>query len=363
MSKKRNQTYILLALLVTLTLGALTLKKVYWTSDSLFSEFAVTDTANITGIVLSDREGRSITLDRMSPSRWRLNKMHDANDVVIESLLKTICNIEVKGMVPRSGHNAAVSDLAAKNTLVQIYQRKPRIKLGKLALFPRVKLAKAYFVGGPTQDHLGTYMKLEDDDNLYITHVPGQNAYLSLRYSTREGDWRDHTVIALTINQIKAIDVEIPGKPEESYRIEKTGERTFSMLQFYNKPVTIPLDTLRVLDFLAAFRNIKYEGLLNDIEKERKDSIVNSSPMQTITVEGVDGARHTITTFRRKSPYPYDDVTGKELIWDRDRLYALINNGKDLTLCQFYSFDDILKPFTWFRADFNPETGALFYEE
>ena len=84
--------------------------------------------------------------------------------------------------------------------------------------------------------------------------------------------------------------------------------------------------------------------------------------MQTITITGVDGGTYTIKTFRRKSPYEHDEVTQKDLKWDRDRLYALINNDMDLTISQFYTFDDILKPFTWFRADYVQAEPYYFSE-
>lgn len=363
MNRRKKQSLILLLLFVVLLAGALMLRGTYRSSGSAFSDFAVTDTAGITKIFLSDREGNSITLERISPSDWRLNKTHDANNVVVGSLLRTLYNIEVKGMVPRSAHNTVISDMAAKNTMIEIYQRVPRIRIGRLKLFPRVTMSKSYFIGGPTQDHLGTYMMLDGSDRAFITYVPGQNAFLSLRYSTREGDWRDHTIIALTINQISSVDVDIPGRPEESYRIVKTGDKSFEVFQYYNKPVTIPLDTIRILDFMAAFRNLKYEGLLNDMDPMRRDSIVNSTPMQVLTINAIDGGSYTISTFRRKSPYEYDEVTQSEIKWDRDRLYALINDNNDLTLCQFYTFDDILKPFTWFRADFQHDDELLFYED
>ncbi len=366
MNKKKKQTLLLLALfliLATITLIGGSIARKNRPGGTAFSDFAVTDTANITKIFLADRDGNTINLERVSPSAWKLNKIHDANREVIESLLKTLYNIEVKGMVPRSAHNTVISDMAARNTKIEIYQRVPRIRLGHLRLFPTIRMTKSYYVGGPTQDHLGTYMLLEGGDKAYITYVPGQNAFLSLRYSTRESDWRDHTIVALTINQIRSVDAEIPGRPEESYRIVKSGEKSFDVFQYHNQPVTIPLDTMRVLDFMASFRNVKYEGLINDMDPERRDSIINSVPMQVITITAIDGGVYSITTFRRKSPYPFDEVTQKELLWDRDRLYALINDGKDLTICQFYTFDDILKPFTYFRADFFPDEQAYFYEE
>jgi hypothetical protein len=363
MNKRKKQTILLLGILIILVLSAFILRKNYWTGGTAFSDFAVTDTANVTMVFLSDREGNSVTLERLSPSQWRLNKTNDANSAVVGSLLRTLYNIEIKGMVPRSAHNTVISDMAAKNTKIEIYQRVPRIKMGRVKLFPRVILSKVYFVGGPTQDHLGTFMMLEGSDKAFITYVPGQNAFLSLRYSTRESDWRDHTIIALTINQIQSVDVEIPGRPEESYKIVKSGDKSFDVFQYYNQPVTIPLDTIRILDFMASFRNLKYEGLINDMDPMRRDSIINSTPMQVLTITAIDGGVYTISTFRRKSPYEYDEVAQKELKWDRDRLYALINEGKDLTLCQFYAFDDILKPFTWFRADFKPEDPLYFYED
>jgi hypothetical protein len=361
-SKRNKQTLLLLLVLTILTILTLIGHRMSRNSSNTFSEFAITDTANITRVELSDREGRAVTLDRITPGQWRLNKTLDANQVMIESLLKTLYNVEIMGMVPKSARNTVISDMAAKNTLIQIHQRVPRIRLGKMKLFYRVKVAKSYYVGGHTQDHLGTYMMFEGSDKAYITFVPGQNAFLSLRYSTREGDWRDHTVVALNIQQIKSIDVEIPGRPDESYKIVKTGEKSFEIFQHYNKQVTIPLDTIRVLEFMASFRNLKYEGLINDMEPERRDSIIHSVPMQTISIEAIDGGKYEIVTFRRKSPYEFDEVTQKEIKWDRDRFYALINKGKDLTLCQFYVFDDVLKPFTWFRADYTPDAPFYFQE-
>ncbi len=365
MNKRKKQQLILLAgIVVALLLVSFYLSRSQpFQSGRVFSNFAVTDTANITKVFMSDREGREVTLDRISRSEWRLNRVHEANNAVVNSLLRTIYNIEVKGIVPRSKHNTVISDMAAKNTRVEIYQRVPRIRIGRLRLFPHVKMTKSYFVGGPTPDHHGTYMMMDGSERAFITFVPGQNAFLSLRYSTRESDWRDHTILALTIQQIQSVDVEIPGRPEESYRIEKTGERTFEMFQHYDQPVTIPLDTTRVLNFLASFRSVKYEGLINDMDPMRRDSIINQVPMQTLTITAIDGGVHTIKTFRRKAPHEYDELTQQRIKWDRDRLYALINDGKDLTLCQFYVFDDILKPFTYFREDYVPDHQHHFFEQ
>jgi hypothetical protein len=363
-NRKRKQLLILTGIFLALLALALYFTRTHpFQSGNVFSDFAVTDTANITRVVMTDREENQVALDRLSPSEWRLNRVYEANNAMVSSLLRTLYNVEVKGIVARSAHNTVIADMAANNTLVDIYQRVPRIRIGRMKLFPRVKLSKRYYVGGPTPDHHGTYMRLEGSDKAFITFVPGQNAFLSLRYSTRESDWRDHTIVALTINQISSIDVEIPGRPEESYRIAKTGERSFEVFQYYNQPVSIPLDTPRVLEFLASFRNVKYEGLINDIDPLRRDSIINSVPMQTITITAIDGGVHTIVTFRRKSPYEFDEITQQEVKWDRDRLFALINDGKDLTLCQFYVFDDLLKPFKWFRADYNPSESFYFYEE
>lgn len=363
MNKRNKQLVALLVLFLLLAAGTFLITKNYSPRSGAFSDFAVIDTASIRKVFLSDREGNTVLLERSGIADWRVNHVHEANNIVVNSLLRTLYNIEVKGIVPRSSHNTVISDMAAKNTKIEIWQLVPRIKIGKLELFPSVRMTKSYYVGGPTPDHHGTYMKLEGSDRAFITYVPSQNAFLSLRYSTRESDWRDHTIVALTINQIDAIDVEIPGRPEESYRIEKAGDREFEVFQYYDQPVTIPLDTSRILEFMASFRNVKYEGLINDMDPDKKDSIITSVPMQIITIYAIDGGVYDITTFRRESPYHYDEVTQKTIKWDRDRLYALINNGKDLTLCQFYVFDDLLKPFSYFRKDFDPTEPHVFYED
>jgi hypothetical protein len=49
------------------------------------------------------------------------------------------------------------------------------------------------------------------------------------------------------------------------------------------------------------------------------------------------------------------DDFGNAAPYDRDRLYALVNDGKDFTLVQYFVFDKILRPMSFFMRTPEPK--------
>jgi hypothetical protein len=45
-----------------------------------------------------------------------------------------------------------------------------------------------------------------------------------------------------------------------------------------------------------------------------------------------------------------DEIYNKLVPDDRDRFYALINNGEDFVLMQYYTFDKILYPLSYYKT-------------
>jgi len=108
-------------------------------------------------------------------------------------------------------------------------------------------------------------------------------------------------------------------------------------------------DTLKVMNFLASFRNINFEALLNDMETHRKDSILATTPYCIISLTDTNHTTQIIKTYRKgASPGEMDDF-GKPAPYDMDRLYALVNDGKDFTSIQYFVFDKILRPKSFFQ--------------
>jgi len=347
--KKNRTAIILLLVLVVITLFLLVFKNRVNTLEEKFSNFAIDDTASITKVFLADKDNLTVTLTKKSPGRWMVNDEFNASKDAIDMLLKTIMSIEVKEPVSKAGTPEVIRILATNSVKVEIYQKVYRIDLfGKIRLFPHEKITKTYYVGCPTQNNLGTYMLIEGSETPYITHIFGFNGFLTARFSTLVKDWRDRVIFSTKYNQIKSVSIRISDDRQNSFTAVKKSPRDFDIICLNdNKPVTA-YDTLKVMELFSSFEDVRFEALVNDLDKLKKDSILASKPYIDILVEETNGKKQQVTTYLLPAPPDAIDQEGKAVIYDRDRLYALINDNKDLAIIQFYVFDMIFKPLKYY---------------
>lgn len=314
------------------------------------SDFAVEDTSAITKIFMADKQNHKVLLTRFSPGCWRLNDSLTVGNEYISTLLKTIKRIEVREPVAKAAKENVMKRLATLAVKTEIYQTVYRIDIFGLQLFPHEKLVKTYYVGDQTQDNKGTYMIMEDAEQPYVTHLPGFNGFLSSRYSTLINDWREHTILGLELANIQSVTIEIPSEPGETYDIENTGNTTFTLTSLSGNKMIADYDTIKLLSFLSAFRDIKYEAIVENRELHNVDSIIATPPYYTITVTDMSGNSTKIKTFHKKANEGEMEIDGTTpSLYDKDRLYAWFNEGRDFALIQFYVFDNILKPLSYFK--------------
>jgi hypothetical protein len=213
----------------------------------------------------------------------------------------------------------------------------------KIKGFPHEKLTKTYYVGLATQDNQGTYMILENAEDPYIVYIEGFRGFLYTRYSPLVKDWRDHTIFNMRYNQLKSVEIDITGDPQGSFKAVKKSPRTFDVRMLADRSKNIAYDTVKIMDLFAAFENVRYEALMNDLDRTERDSILSSKPYIILNIEEVDGKKMKVKTFLKKASPDQIDQMGNTVAFDRDRLYALINNDKDLVLIQFYVFGRLFK--------------------
>ncbi|HPG32877.1 MAG: DUF4340 domain-containing protein [Lentimicrobiaceae bacterium] len=349
---RKNRIIILVTLLLAVVAGLLMLNKSKSTLDRKISDFAVSDTASVTRIFMSDKADNKVLLARKPDGTWSLNDKYDAHVENVNTFLTTISNLEVREPVAKAAHNNIITLLASRSVKVEIYQQSYRINLGSYHFFPYEKLAKTYYIGDATMDNAGTYALLEGADTPVILYMPGLRGFVATRFSTAETDWRVHTVFNKKLPDIKEIKVEFTQKPEESFKVINNNNESLSLYKLTDNQLISRYDTLQLMAFVNAFRNIRYETLLNDMEPHKMDSIVNSTPLHRITLELKDGTKQTATTFGRMLPVPEIDVfDGSTVTYDRDRMYALVNNDKDFVMVQFFVFDKILMPLSLFAKN------------
>lgn len=346
---KRNKVTLIIALILTIIALFYTFTNRNSTFSSELKDFAIDDSSGVTRIFLTDKVNRKVDLVKIAPGNWTLNNNYHARNEVVEMFLKTMLDIEVKQPVPKAAHNNVVKHLASTSVKVEIYAKSFRINLfGKIKLFPYEKCIKTFYVGGATQDNMGTYMLMDNSSVPFITHIPGFRGYLSTRFSSLEDDWRDPTIFNQKLSDIKSVSLKFVSDPNQSYSITNNGDRTFKLMSLNEGKFISGYDTNKVIDYMASFSEIKFESLLNDLDKNRKDSIIRSKPFHILSLTDSQGKLFTMKTYHKQANDGEVDEFDKPVLYDRDRLYALINNDKDFVLIQFFVCDKILRPLNYF---------------
>ena len=341
---KKNRPVIIVVLVLLLVAVYFVFKYKSGTYDRELNDFAVSDTSNITKIFMADKNNRSVTLTRFDEGTWRLNNKFLARKDGIDITLKTLLNISVKSPVAKAARNNIIRLLATNSVKVEVYQRVYRIHMGSLLLFPHEKLTKTYYVGSVTQDNIGTYMLMEGSSEPFVTYLPGFRGFISSRYTAKEEDWREHIIFRSKLPDIASISINFGDKPEWSFTLSNPDNRSFVLTAANSSTPVTDFDTLKVIDFLNSFQNIRFEAFLNELDKHIRDSITSTKPFYRVSLTDRTGTTQTITTFKRKPSPDQIDIYGVPLSYDHDRMYALMNEDKDLVLVQFFVFDRILRP-------------------
>ncbi len=350
---KKNRLTLIIAIILLVAAGTLYLTRSASTLRKSVSEFSVDDTANVTRLFLADKSNNEVTLERSEDGRWLVNGKYTAQTAKISSFLKTLADLEVRAPVPMAARNNVITRMSVIARKIEIYQVKPMINLfDKVKLFPRETLAMTYYIGDVTQDNQGTYMLMEGADEPYIVHLPGFRGFVSTRYSTLAADWRDYTVFHTPINEIQSVQVEFPLNPGQSYRFDLQDNQNISLKTYPAGHLVAPYDTLRVLNFLTAFEDIRFESLLEHlVEKEYIDSVTASTPKTVITLTDRKGSVNKVKLFTKGSLLPLlsDDGDRMEPV-DLERAYALVNEEEDFVLVQYFIFDRVTRPLWFFTG-------------
>jgi hypothetical protein len=313
------------------------------------NDFAVNDTSNITRIFFADKGNNTVKLERVAAGTWSINEKYSASTDAVNIMLKTLLALDVKNPVAKNARNTIIRLMAAKSVKVEVYQSVFRINLFNwIKLFPHEKRTKTYYVGDATQDNMGTFMLMEGSEDPYVVYIPGFRGFVSTRYSAIETDWRDHGIFNSKLPDIKMVSLQYPDSPQNSFSITNSNNRNFVLTSLKDKIPLNDFDTIKVIQYLGSFHKINFESFLPDMEKKEYDSIAAMPASAVISLEDRFGKLFVLKVWRRKAEPGETDIEGNPSLWDRDRLYARIEGTNDLVTIQYFVFDRILKPITWF---------------
>jgi hypothetical protein len=307
-------------------------------------DFAVDDTSSINKIFMVSMSGKQVTLERTKSKFWLVNGKFNARIDAMKNLLTTIKDMRVREPVAKSALENISKDLASSATKVEIYQKG--------------KLVKKYYVGGDTQDGMGTFMlltELESGNNSsmpFVIFIPGFNGFLSVRYLLDEETWRDKTIYGFYPDQITSISMKFVHSPDSSFTISLPEINKISIADSKGNNIA-NFDTLKVKRYITYFSNLSYETLKNNSRKSFKDSIF-TKPVHIIELKDKDGKIHIMKTFVKPvdDPNKTDQVTGKHITQDVERMYALFNDDKDMVTIQYFGFGKIFHSVSYFKKNF-----------
>lgn len=337
---KRN--LVLIVLTLVLAIGAAVLyytNKGSGTIGEAAKAFAIEDTSKVTKIFLADKYGSQTTLERGENDVWTMNGgQYNAREDAVKTLLTTMKNLAVQSPVGKNARKTILKDMASRAVKVEIY------------MDGKNKPSKVYYVGGATQNNQGTYMKMEGAEEPFVMEIPGFVGYLSTRYFTESYKWRSTVLFSKPIDQIKSVKVEYTAHPDQSFEIELHDGKEVTLKALQPETYIESFDTVAIAQYLGNFKRINYEAVEN-YSASKVDSILATPVVFAITMVDVDGNTTTVKSYRKKSRYTPGHEPENPSEYDVDRMYANINDEKEIVLIQFFVFDKLLKELDFFETD------------
>lgn len=305
-------------------------------ADHALSDFAIEDTASIDKLVLTDTEGNAgVTLVRLD-GEWGIEGMDCIQQHLVESILETIKHVRVKSPV-----GSAAIETVNKN--LTTHHR-------KMEVFQNGKLTKTWYVGNATPDHYGTYMLLKDPElgkspEPFIMHMPNMHGSLTTRFITDPNEFECTGIFNYDPLEIASVSVRQPDSAHLNFKIVANGKNSFAL--FNNDQVIEQFDTSAVRGYLLYYRKIHFERHNWEYRKAQIDSLSQVTPDYTIELKTKEGESKKIKLLKRKYNYQKLDLDGNPLVWDQDRLWVFLPDGR-LTVGQYHTFGKLLRDVNWF---------------
>ena len=305
------------------------------TSNVDLKDFSIKDTANVYRFTITTNNADSITLSRMNENKvWMIeNPNYKANMSNINLIMETFYRIQIKQPVSKNAEKNVIKRLAVSNKRVDIYDKEN-------------KLIKTWYVGSPTPDHLGTHMLLKQNgikgSKPYIMFKPGVYGSLDVRFFTDWTQWRSPQIfhypnskdilqVKLNYNQLK----------NESFIIYQNNDE-IRLLDSNSNPIN-QFDTIQLKHYFTHFNNICYNKIMF-VDQSFKDSVFSSKSFIDISLLNSKNETTRVQFWRIKN---VESSTN----WDKEYGYIRVNGSDELLRAQYFNWDIIFKPLSFFTND------------
>ncbi len=313
------------------------------------TDFGVDTRFEITKVELyKPQQTTPILIQKSETGQWILKQGLGANESAVKDLLATLHRLTTRYPVSLTESPRIKEILKTSGTRAKIYIKANRFRLGPFKFGEYNRLYRHLFVGNDTPKGNGTYMMKSGAHNAFVVFRPGLESGISQIFLPQERIWRNPVIINLNAMSIRTVIVNVPGNTAESYQLIHQGDGQFTMNHYNGEKVDDNhiIDSGRVVRFLSSFTDIYYETLLDDEGENIRKILIEGQPFMEITVETIDENKITLVCWARQLPEDAREPT-TGLKRDPNRFYIQVNQS-DFALAQYYVFNRILRPFSFF---------------
>jgi hypothetical protein len=198
-------------------------------------------------------------------------------------------------------------------------------------------------------------MVMQDSETPYICYVPGHRGYISTFYTPMADEWRSRQVFRYQLDEIASVKMEFYRVPQLSWEIINLDNKSFKLKSLSTNKYIEPFDTGAIKMILKEFKALGFESFV-DINSTRLDSVKAKYPLYKITVTDRAGIKRTLDLYEIPMQPGVYTMDGKEAKVDVDRMYGIVD-GKTTTICQYYTYDPVAVPITFFMGDKPVDAG------
>jgi uncharacterized protein YbdZ (MbtH family) len=293
------------------------------------SDFAIDEINKVTKIVLTSKQGK-VELIKL-PEGWQVNKRFMARESSVEFLLQVLSRLKIKSPVSDEKFSKETKILTKNVVFIEVFEQLRRIKSFSL-----------YKVNS---NSYGNYARKREGTNPYVLYIPGFNKPIGSLFVTEEKFWKPYIIFNYQPGMIKAVKMDYPDSPEKSFRIVKTGDNRYKLLQ-NGKEVPV-FDTLAIERYLSYFRNIRFVRWELGIDSAETDSVISTTPEFILTVTDKTGNHNTIKTYSMLVSL----VDRKNMLTaSHNEVFVKQNDEKELSVARYFDLDPVIKEIKYFFA-------------
>lgn len=338
---KNIKTIVIILLAISLAVVAfLSTKNTSTNNSETLRNFAISDTSAISKFKISDTEGNKITITRENADKnWEIEgSVFKAKLQNVNLILDALKRIVIRQDLNDAKVETVLKFLAVRHKKVEFFVNE------------NDKPTKTWYIGNSTQDNQGTYMLLQvgdlKSDVPFIVYKPGMRGSLGVRFFTSFKDWRFSGIYNYRIGEISKIKVLYNDEFNESFSIKVDKESNINLLN-ENDSIINNFDTSQVSHYVTHYKKLHYSHIVEDLTTSQIDSITSIKPHITIEVTNKNNNIKKVNIWKIFENINNEDSSVTKKI-NPGYAFLKIEGGKELFRIQYYQWDNVLKPKSYF---------------